>query len=120
MDGLMGAFMLGAKRAVVLAVIGIALAGCAQGPTPLQVEAMQNGQCRSWGHAAGSAGYAQCRQTLFLNEQQIEAERRAAGMQLIQNMQNRPPPPPTYEMPIRPSVNCTTTNIGNTGYTNCN
>jgi hypothetical protein len=82
--------MLRAKRAVVLAVFGIALAGCAQGPTPLQVEAMQDGQCRSWGHAAGSADYAQCRQTLFLNEQQIEAERRAAGMQLIQNMQNRP------------------------------
>jgi hypothetical protein len=116
----MGASMLTAKWAVVLAVFGIALAGCAQGPTPLQVEAMQDGQCRSWGHAAGSAGYAQCRQTLFLNEQQIEAERRAAGMQLIQNMQNRPPPPPTYQMPIRPSVNCTTTNIGNTGYTNCN
>src|SRR5712671_6710625 len=55
--------------------------------------------------AAGSAGWAQCRHTSFLNQQQVEAQRRAAGMQLIQNMQNRPQPLPTYQMPIRPTVN---------------
>ena len=43
--------------------------------------------------AVGSPGYAQCRQTLFMNQQRNDAERRAAAMQLIQNMQNPPPSP---------------------------
>jgi hypothetical protein len=48
------------------------------------------------------ATYAQCRQTLFLNQQQFEAERRAAAMRLIQNMQNPPPSAQTYQMPSPP------------------
>lgn len=83
----------------------------------------QDGQCQSWGHKPGSPGYAQCRESLFLNNQRFEAERRAAGMQLIQRMQSQQPPPPVYQMPIppaRPPMNCITTNVGGTGYTNCN
>jgi hypothetical protein len=35
---------------------------------------------------------------------------------IAEGPQNLPLPPPTNQMPIRPSVNCTTTNIGNTGH----
>lgn len=107
----------------IISIVGLAagVAGCGNaGPTPMQVDAAQDGRCRSWGHQSGSPGYAQCRQTMFMADQQFEAEKRAAGMQLIHNMRNQPPPPPVYQVPIRPSVNCTTSNIGNTGYTHCN
>lgn len=101
----------------------IGLAGCDPGPSPGQVSLAEDGQCQSWGHKPGSPGYAQCRENLFMNNQRFEAERRAAGMRLIEGMRSQQPPPPTYQMPItpaRPPINCTTTNVGNTGYTNCN
>lgn len=104
-----------------LAAMG--LAGCDPGPSPAQVSLAEDGQCQSWGHKPGSPGYAQCRENLFMNNQRFEAERRAAGMALIQQMQSRPAPPPTYQMPVtpmRPPMNCVTSTVGGTGYTNCN
>ena len=77
-----------AIQAAFVAVLGLGLSSCAQGPGPMEVDAMQDSQCRSWGHLPASPGYAQCRQTLFLNQQQFEAEKRAAGMRLIQSMRN--------------------------------
>lgn len=90
------------RLATLASLVGVCLGGCASGPSPAQINLAQDGQCQSWGHKPGSPGYAQCRENLYMDNQRFEAEKRAAGMQLIQRMQSPQPAPPVYQMPMIP------------------
>lgn len=95
------------------------LAGCqTAGPqaSAERLAAEHDTQCRSWGHQKSSAGYAQCRQTLHLEEQ----KRLQASVAYMNGLQNRRPATLQIDQSPSPaSVYCTTTINSGVGQTSC-
>lgn len=95
------------------------LAGCQTAGSQASVErlaAEHDTQCRSWGHQKGSTGYAQCRQTLHLEEQ----KRIQASVAYMNGLQNRQPVTLQIDQsPQRSPIHCTSTINSGIGQTNC-
>lgn len=95
------------------------LAGCqTAGPQASadRLAAEHDTQCRSWGHQKGSAGYAQCRQTLHIEEQ----KRIQASVAYMIGLQNRQPATLQIDpSPPRSHVYCTSTINSGIGQTSC-
>ena len=103
-------------RIIFVIVAAVTLAGCAMGPTPQQVAAGDDAECRSYGAAPGTDAYFNCR---MAKDRQRQQNRAALAAALISS----PPPQPVYVSPQvvapPPSVNCTSSRIGNQVHTNC-
>lgn len=106
-------------RGIALLGMTALLTGCqtsGPGPTAEQVTATQDAQCQSFGHRKGSPGYADCRQTLYLQEER----RREQAIAYVERLQaNRPAPMQIDQSPPRPSLHCTSTMSAGVGQTNC-
>lgn len=106
----------------VVVLMSMVVAGCASlaGPTPEQIAAAQDAECRSYGAKPGTDAYVDCRMRLV----QMEQQRRTA---LATAIISRPRPEPYMVVvptpaPITttPRINCTSRTIGSTVYTDCN
>jgi hypothetical protein len=99
----------------------LSVAGCAtmRGPTPEQISASEDAQCRSYGAQPGTPAYLQCRLQFQRQAAQADQQRRALAMQYLAS---RPPPyqlpPPVHTQPTAPR-NCTSEVIGSQVYTRC-
>lgn len=97
-----------------LLLAGCQTAGRQAGAERLAAE--HDTQCRSWGHQKSSAGYAQCRQTLYLEEQ----KRIQASVAYMNGLQNRQPVTLQIDQsPQRSPIHCTSTINSGIGQTNC-
>ena len=78
-----------------LALLCLLLAACS---TPqMRSEARMEGaarMCANAGMGPGTSAYAECVQTVYANETQADAQRRAAMFQAGMEMMKPPPPPP--------------------------
>jgi hypothetical protein len=105
------------KLVAVAISAALFLSGCAEYEQRMAADraAAADGECRSYGFAVGTEGYANCR----MNATNRDNSNRAAAFQAWQSQQrsfqqNQPPP---YMMPTNRSVNTTCQNYGTT--TNC-
>lgn len=106
----------------LLIIISVALlAGC-------QSQAVRTAnhqtQCDNYGFVKGTNEYGQCMMTLEQNAIN-ERQRKAALLQNWSNTVEVPAPQhptltPREPVPNYPSVNCTSTTVGNQVYTRCN
>lgn len=106
-------------RVMIMFVAGGILAGC-QTTDPRVTAERQSAEhdtiCQSWGQAKGTPGYANCRETLHMQEER----RREQAIAYVERLQaNRPPPMQIDQAPSRTSMQCSTTMSPGTAQTNC-
>lgn len=78
--------------------------------------AKQDATCRSWGHTKGTSGYANCRQTLHLQEER----RNEQAIAYVERWQSRQLQPMQIDQsPPRSSLQCSTTMTSGFAQTNC-
>ncbi len=78
--------------------------------------AKQDATCRSWGYVKGTQGYANCRQTLYLQEER----RNEQAIAYVERWQSRQPQPMQMDQsPPRSSLQCSTTMTQGLAQTNC-
>jgi len=106
----------------LLIILSVALlAGC---QSQAVRTANHHTQCDDYGFVKGTAEYGQC--MMALDEKDTAERLRKAA--LIQNLGNtievpapqHPQLPPSQPVPNYPSLNCTSTTVGNQVYTRCN
>lgn len=87
------------------------------------IETAHDQKCQQWGAKPGSGDYMRCRETLYIQAVQQDANRRQMAAAYFARQQQ---PLPVYQMPVdtptpvyRP-VNCTSSRIGTIINTSCN
>jgi hypothetical protein len=96
----------------------ILMTGCVTDEEAASQQAVSDdAKCQSYGAKPGTDPYIQCRVALGQQQMQADQARKQRALQYLMNQQAQPQPLNTYQLP--PTVNCTSTTLGQTTNTSC-